>query len=238
MEQEHHRGATLSKRLLVYCEGQTEDMFVERLLRHHLALHGVKVERPIQARTSFDPEGQRGGFVNWAAMEFDLRQMFQADADPDLRFTTLLDVYQIPKKVPGMSAITSPLSAVHEIENVEHAIEGVFNEPRFKAYLQRHELEALLLADMAALARVFHRDRVGLQQLALDIAPFVNAEEINHGVTTHPAARLMAAIPGYKDLKASNAFFVLAEATFTLVRARCPRFDAWLQCWENWGDTP
>ncbi len=31
----------MSKRLVVYCEGQTEQMFVERLLRNHLVLHGV-----------------------------------------------------------------------------------------------------------------------------------------------------------------------------------------------------
>jgi len=82
----------MSKRLFIYCEGQTEEMFVERLLRNRLILHGVKVERPELAATSLDPQGQRGGFVNWDAIKFDLRAIFSENRDPDMRFTTLLDV--------------------------------------------------------------------------------------------------------------------------------------------------
>lgn len=226
------------KRLVIYCEGQTEEMFVERLLRNHLLQHGIIVERPILAATSFDPYGQRGGFVNWDAIEFDLMQEFASDPDPNLRFTTLLDAYAMPKKVLLLAGFTAPVTTVTDIEAVEQAIEGVFTEPRFKAYLQRHELEALLLADMDALERVFHRHKPGLQQLRSDIAAFANAEDINHGATTHPAARLATAVAGYEDLKASNAYFVLAEAGLDAARAKCPRFDAWLTHWETWGRQP
>lgn len=226
------------KRLVIYCEGQTEEMFVERLLRNHLLQYGIKVERPILAATSFDPSGQRGGFVNWDAIEFDLRQEFATDADPNLRFTTLLDAYAMPTKVLQLAGFNAPVTTATDIETVEQAIEGVFTESRFKAYLQRHELEALLLADMDALERVFHRHKPGLQKLRSDIAAFANAEDINHGATTHPAARLAAAVAGYEDLKASNAYFVLAEAGLDAARAKCPRFDAWLTHWETWGAQP
>jgi len=213
-------------------------MFVERLLRNHLLQFGIRVERPILAATSLDPRSQRGGFVNWDAIQFDLRQQFRSDADPNLRFTTLLDVFRIPDTVPGMATIAPPLTAVADVEQVERAIETTLGEPRFKAYLQRHELETLLLADISALEYVFHRHKPGIEQLANDIAAFTDAEDINAGEHTHPAARLAAAIPGYEDLKASNAFFVLAraaEANWMAVRSRCPRFDAWLRYWENWG---
>lgn len=223
------------KRLVIYCEGQTEEMIVERVLRNHLILHGIKVERPILAATSFDPSGQRGGFVNWDAIEFDLKQEFALDADLNVRFTTLLDAYAMPSKVLRLAGFTSPVTTVADIEAVEQAIEGVFTESRFKAYLQRHELEALLLADLDALERVFHRHKPGLQQLRSDIAAFSNAEDINHGLTTHPSARLATAVAGYEDLKASNAYFVLAEAGLDVARAKCPRFDAWLTHWEQWG---
>lgn len=225
----------MSKRLLIYCEGQTEEMVVERLLRPRLLTDGITVERPILAATSNDPNGQRGGFVNWDAIEFDLRQLFASDTDPNLRFTTLLDAYAIPKKVLELARFSAPVSAVCDLITLERAIEGKFKESRFKAYLQRHELEALLLADLAALERVFHRHKPGIMSLRRDIAGFLNAEDINHGSTTHPSARLAAAVAGYENLKASNAYFVLAEADFATVRARCPRFDAWLGQWEEWG---
>ena len=223
------------KRLLIYCEGQTEEMFVERLLRNHLERYGVKVERPILAATTFDSESQRGGFVNWEAIEFDLKTEFASDPDPDLRFTTLLDTYAMPKKVLALAGFDGPISAVADVEAVESAIAASLGETRFKAYLQRHEMEALLLADIDALERVFHRHRPGLQQLRADIASFSNAEDINHGPTTHPSARLAAAIKGYEGLKASNAYFVLAEAGLDAARRKCPRFDTWLKHWEQWG---
>lgn len=228
----------MRKRLLIYCEGATEEIFVERLLRHHLEGYGVKVERPILAATSLQLDGQRGGFVNWEAIVFDLHQIFASDASVNLRFTTLLDVFRIPDAVPGMAAITAPLSAVADVDHVERAIETTLGEPRFKAYLQRHEMETLLLTDIAALRYIFPPNDAGIQQLATDIEGFANAEDINHGATTHPAARLAAAIPGYENLKASHAYWVLRQADFTLVRKRCPRFNAWLAHWESWGTAP
>jgi len=225
----------MSKRLIIYCEGQTEEMIVTRLLHNHLKLHGIKVERPILAATSFEPSRQRGGFVNWEAIKFDLRQKFAADADQNLRFTTMLDLYAMPTAVLKLAGFSAPITLTPDIEAVERAMEGVFSEPRFKSYLQRHELEALLLADMDALERVFHRHKSGLQQLRTDIAGFAIAEDINHGTDTHPSARLETAIPGYEKLKASHAYWVLAEAGLEPARKKCPRFNSWLEHWEQWG---
>jgi len=225
----------MNKRLFIYCEGQTEEMFVERLLRNHLTVYGVKVERPELCATSLDSKRQRGGFVNWDAIEFDLNQTFAGDADPSLRFTTLLDVYRMPPKLLELAGFSGPVTLPSDVEAVEKAMEDVFSEPRFKAYLQRHELEALLLVDLDVLERVFHRDQAGLQTLRTEIAGFSNPEEINHGLTTHPSARLATAVAGYENLKASNAYFVLAEAGLETVRAKCPRFHTWLSHWESWG---
>lgn len=61
------------------------------------------------------------------------------------------------------------------------------------------------------------------------------SEDINHGATTHPSARLAAAITGYENLKASHAYFVLAEGGLEAVRDKCPRFHDWLSHWEEWG---
>jgi len=47
----------VTKRLVVYAEGQTEELFVNRILRNHLALHGVTVERPVLAATSREATG-------------------------------------------------------------------------------------------------------------------------------------------------------------------------------------
>jgi hypothetical protein len=222
------------KSLFVYVEGTTEEIFVERLLRHHLAAYGVKVERPLLAKKDFDPDGPRGGFTNWPAMEADLRDWFAEFPDPQARFTTLLDLYAMPAEVPGYPGRGAATTA-NDVAAVETAINTQMREPRFSAYLQRHEFEALLLTHPPAFARIFPGSAEAIGTLEQEITCFLSPEDINHGRQTHPAARIKNAIPDYYDLKASHAYWVAAEIPLEMIRARCPRFNAWLEKWESWG---
>ncbi len=225
----------MTKRLVVYAEGQTEELFVNRILRNHLALYGIKVERPVLAATSREATGQRGGFVNWDAVEFDLRRLFADDADPDLRFTTLLDAYAMPRTMPGYEIAVDNRRSPESIDRAEAVWRQHFSEPRFVPYLQRHEFEALVLADSEALKTVFHDHGPQIDALAQSIAGFASTEDINDGPDTHPSARLGATITGYDLRKPENGLFVLQQAGLPQVRRACPRFNAWLGRWENWG---
>jgi len=225
----------VSKRLRVYVEGATEELFVNRILRNHLAQSGVIVERPILAATSLLPSGQRGGFVNWSAVEFDLRTLFTTDPSPDVRFTTMLDIYALPAAVPSYPGPSRGARTSAQVDAIQAAWDAHFGERRFVPYLQRHEFEALMLAHPPALRAVFPQHSPTLTALAHSIAATSNVEDINDGPTTHPSARLNNAIPTYEALKASNGLFVLLEAGLANVRPRCPRFDAWLARWEQWG---
>ncbi|MFA7343596.1 MAG: DUF4276 family protein [Terrimicrobiaceae bacterium] len=224
------------KRLFIYVEGLTEEIFVERILRSHLGNHGVKVERPLQAKKDFDPDGPRGGFTNWPAMEADMRDWFADHPDSatdNCCFTTLLDLYAIPPEVPGYPG-RAVASTEADVAAIESAIAQTLGEARFAPYLQRHEFEALLLSHPPALATIFPGSANAIQTLAGAIAG-QNPEDINHGQTTHPAARIQSAIPDYYELKASNAYWVAAEIGLDTIRSRCSRFDAWLTSWESWG---
>jgi hypothetical protein len=224
------------KRLFIYVEGMTEEIFVERVLQHHFSQFGVKVERPLVAKKDFDPDGPRGGFTNWPAIEADMRDWF-ADhpdsTDSEARFTTLLDLYALPPEVPGYPghrAATTPA----DVAAIEAAIAAKLGEPRFFPYLQRHEFEALLLAEPAALARIFPDCAAAIATLEAGIAG-QNPEDINHGSQTHPAERVNLAIPDYYISKASNAYWVAVEVGLDRMRDRCPRFRAWMEQWEAWG---
>jgi hypothetical protein len=216
-------------------EGATEEFFVNRILRNHLAQSGVIVERPIVAATSLLPSGQRGGFVNWRAVEADLRTLFASDPSPDVRFTTMLDIYAMPAAIPGYPGSPSGARTAAEVDAIQSAWVAHFGESRFVPYFQRHEFEALVLAHPPALHAVFPKYASALTALEMSLAAIPNMEDVNDGPITHPSARLNAAIPTYEPLKASNGLFVLQEAGLPNVRPRCPRFDAWLARWEKWG---
>lgn len=226
----------MTKRLVVYAEGQTEELFVNRILRNHLAIHGVTVERPVLAATSREATGQRGGFVNWNAIEFDLQRIFADDTDPHLRITTLLDAYAMPTTMPGYEPSVGNHRSPESIDRIEAVWRRHFNERRFVPYLQRHEFEALVLADSDALKTVFPAYSAQIDALAQSIAGFASAEDINDGLNTHPSARLTTAIRGYDMRKPDHALFVLQQADMPKIRLACPRFNAWLHQWENWGN--
>lgn len=224
------------KRLFIYVEGLTEEIFVERMLRSHLLLHGVKVEPPLPAKKDFDPDGPRGGFTNWPAMEADMQDWFAANPDKPgspARFTSILDLYAMPPEVPGYRG-RGAANTEADVTAIEAAMKERLNEPRFAPYLQRHEFEALLLSHPTALAEVFPSSSEAVAALEASIAG-IPPEDINHGRATHPAARIMNAIPNYYEKKASHAFWVASRMGLDLIRSRCTRFHAWLTQWEQWG---
>jgi len=225
----------MRKRLLIYVEGQTEELFVTRILKGHLLTHGITVERPILALTSHLPTGQRGGFVNWSAVEADLRTVFAQETEPNIQFTTLLDVYALPTHVPGFFPSVGGQRSPADVDRIEAAWANHFGEPRFIPYLQRHEFEALVLAHPNALKAIFPNFASAITALEISLPAGGSAEDINDGLTTHPSARIAQAIPVYPALKSSHAFWVIAEAGLDNIRQRCPRFDAWLSRWETWG---
>jgi hypothetical protein len=225
----------VSKRLLLYVEGQTEELFVNRILRNHLATFGVQVERPVLAITRPGPEERRGGFVNWPAVEWDLRKLFARWRDPEFRFSTLLDVYAAPKEMPGYPGASCGHRSTAEVDAIEAAWTDHFTEPRFVPYLQRHEFEALVIAHPPALDEVAPAHLAGIRAVIHPTASAPSAEDIDDGPTTHPSARLAQAISDYPDRKASYALWALQDAGLDRVRQRCPRFDAWLARWEQWG---
>lgn len=225
----------MSKRLLLYVEGQTEELFVNRILRHHLAAFGVQVERPVIAITRARPTERRGGFVNWEAVDRDLRTLFATRPESDIRFSSLLDVYGLPSQVPGFPGPSTGSRSTMEVDAIEVALAAHFGEPRFVPYLQRHEFEALVIAHPPAIDAVAPACTASLRTIVHPTASAASAEDINDGPDSHPSARLAQAIPDYLDRKASYALFILLDAGLSQVRSRCPRFNAWLERWERWG---
>ena len=56
-----------------------------------------------------------------------MRTLFAQDADPNLRFTTLLDVYALPDKVPGYVKSSAAQRNASEVASIETAWVAHFN---------------------------------------------------------------------------------------------------------------
>ncbi|MFZ5766273.1 MAG: DUF4276 family protein [Thermodesulfobacteriota bacterium] len=82
-------------RIHVFCEGQTEDVFVREVLSPHFKRLGIWLN-PIVIRTG--PQG-RGGAVAYGKIKWQVER--KCKEDPSSWVTTLLDFYGLPKDFPS-----------------------------------------------------------------------------------------------------------------------------------------
>lgn len=221
--------------LFVVVEGQTEEAFVKQVLTPHLAGHHVQATAII-VTTSRQAHGKKhkGGGGNWDFWRNDIRRLW-LDRRPEVRVTTLLDLYRLPKNFPELEKHGPVRDTARRCDELERAMADDVHERRFVPYIQRHEVESLVLAALPCLKKLLdtEADRRGLDGLEADIGDFA-PEDVNEGAETAPSKRLERFIPSYQ--KTVHGPLVLGDAGLPALRAKCPRFSAWIQQLEALGE--
>lgn len=214
--------------LIVVVEGQTEEEFVKQVLAPHLQDYEVYARATIVGKVIAQRRGgtQRGGgrFRNWRR---DIERLLEEDRKGKRRVTTLFDLYGLPDDFPGLDAYGADADTNRRCDALQAALASVFEDRRLIPYLQRHELEALVLGALPALRQELDAedDLVGLSKLEQEISGLA-LEDINDGRDTAPSKRLLRHIPGYR--KVLHGPPAIANTGLATLRARCPRFDAWV----------
>jgi hypothetical protein len=219
-------------KLWFYVEGQTEELFVNRVLRPHLTTRGIMVSRPILAATGLGMGPTTvGGSSNPAAIEADLRTLLAEDMAADDRLTTLFDLYGLPLGFPGKSeAEATSLRGTAKAEHIEREWQEQIGDSRFHPYIQIHEFEALLLADTNHLGHFYGHDAHGLPALRTALARCATPEDVTEHPQAHPGEQLRRAINGYRK---TEAWRILQEVGLDHLRHACPRFGRWLTACES-----
>ena len=134
-------------RVHVFCEGQTEDVFVRELLGPHLQRMSVWLN-PIIVRTG--PQG-RGGVSSYAKIKRQVKRKCKEDRSSWV--TTMLDFYGLPTDFPAMM---SSGDAMVKAESVESAFQSDIDQNNFISNVVVHEFECLLFSDPDAFAGWFN----------------------------------------------------------------------------------
>jgi hypothetical protein len=225
-------------RLLIHVEGQTEEDFVNEVLRGHLLARGYDA---VSARIMGNARlrQNRGGIRPWPSVRRDIiRHLLE---DPACIATTMVDYYGLPQTGagawPGRSAAIG-LTTAAKGECVETAIWNDIvaetgdriNPKRFIPFVVMHEFEGLLFSDCIAFSRGIYRPDLAprLQKIS---DQFTTPEDINDSSLTAPSKRLRDLFPEYqKPLLGSLAAF---EIGLGRIRVESPHFDGWLKLLEK-----
>ena len=88
-------------RLHLVVEGQTEEAFVKRVLRDHLGAWDIVTDVRCVQTGRKRGKTYRGGVRMYSQVRNDLLRWMKEDQNPEARFTTMLDLYALPRDFPG-----------------------------------------------------------------------------------------------------------------------------------------
>jgi len=225
-------------RLLIHVEGETEEAFVNEVLRQHLypfGFSGVSARLVGNSRQ----RDKRGGIKAWGAVKKDIINHLKED--PTCIATTMVDYYALPKSGnrawPGREAANAvPFAQKASIvesallEDIRHTLGDSFNISRFIPYVIMHEFEGLLFSDCNAFSSGIGRPELGADFQAIR-NQFASPEEINDSPETAPSKRVKSLVQGYE--KPLFGTLAVLEIGLESIRNECPHFSEWLTHLEN-----
>lgn len=214
-------------RLHLIVEGQTEETFVNAILRAHLANFNVMADAHMITTNRRYGRLGRGGISHYAQVKRDLEQWTKQDRKNDVRFTTMIDLYGLPEDFPGFAESRPIADAYERVQTLEKAFSEDVNDHRFLPYIQLHEFEALVLADPQKLDWEFLEHNRQISKL-VTLASQQNPELIDDGVETAPSKRIEREIPEYEGRKSSAGPIVVGKIGLETLRQRCWHFGEWL----------
>lgn len=227
MEAEYHERRTATmKRLIIVCEGPTEQEFCKSVLYDYFLTKDIYIETPVIKHSG-------GGVVPWTSMQ---RQIKSHLHEQDAYVTMFIDFYGIKDSYgyPQWDEAKKITNHAERVDYLENAMlcempEDVRN--RFIPHLQLHEFETLLFSDISAFEKVFMQQEVKIEELREIIKEYPNPEDINNSPLTAPSKRIENAILGYEKVLYGN--YLAMEIGMNKISESCPHFRSWIEKIEN-----
>ena len=212
------------KRIIVVCEGPTEQEFSNKILSPFFSPLGISLSAPLIKRSN-------GGIVPWSHLKNQIELHLKSERGAYV--TTFIDYYGIydHHKFPRWEETKQESDVSARVRAIEQGMYDSIDESlrsRFIPYIQLHEFEGLLFSDGNAFERVIpSNDLIGKDELKKTLDKFDNPEMINSSRLTSPSHRIERIIRGYNKVVYGN---YLAESIgLSMIRKRCPRFNDWIE---------
>lgn len=214
------------KRLIIICEGPTEQAFCNDLLRDHFLSKDIILEAPTIKHSN-------GGIVAWDTLK---KQIIRHLNEGNCIVSLFVDYYRIKDsyRFPGWMESKS-------ISNVYDRMHFLFKQmsldideklrSRFVPYIQLHEFEGLLFSNISVFQNNFTKAELDFALLESAVNSANTPEEINNSPSTAPSERLKKAVIGYD--KVTDGAFLALEIGLETIREKCILFNEWIEILET-----
>ncbi len=210
------------KRIIIVCEGPTEQEFVRDVLQPYFLPKEIYIQSPLIKKSG-------GGIVPWNVLK---AQIISHLKEGESYVTTLIDYYGIPDRYnyPKWKNSKVIVDKSKRMDFLEQAMLVEIEDNlrnRFIPYFQLHEFEGLLFNNLISFESTFEptefKNKSELEKI-LDNNP--NPELINDHPDTAPSKRLMRLIEGYN--KIVYGAILAGNIGMQNLRQKSPRFNEWI----------
>ncbi|MCQ2233343.1 MAG: DUF4276 family protein [Paludibacteraceae bacterium] len=225
-----------AKIIHVLCEGQTEQGFVEDVLKPYLIANGCAAVKSVLVTTN-KKKNAYGGMVSYSHAYNDLQIMLGSNKDGKYEkhiFTTMFDLYALPNDFPGYDKSHSITDRYDRVSAFERAFSEAIDSDRFIPYIQLHEYEALVFCGLDYLKEMYKDIDKNIETLKAELAAVGNPELVNDSPKTAPSKRIIKAIEGdmknhYNYDKPKAGKFVAEKVGVAELRTKCRHFNEWIE---------
>ena len=207
------------KNVFIYCEGQTEESFVNAVLYPYFANMDIYVT-PIIHKTKRTPtKSYKGGVIDYKPIKDELIILCK---NPNVFVTTMFDYYGMPNNTPAIDHTDTDL--YKRIEYIEQAITNDIGCNNLSFNLLVHEFEGLLFSEPQAFSTIANDKAV--EKLQAMRASAETPEHINNSVSTAPSKRIESVISDYTKVR--QGIIVAKNIGINKMLSECKHFADWI----------
>lgn len=204
--------------LHILCEGHSEEAFVENKLEKFFETKEISVDYSLI--TTSKSKNIKGGNTDYNKIKGDILKLLE---NPNNIVTTFVDYYRLPQNFPQYNNCKSAYLSAYEIKKcLENAFKMDIQSERFIPYIQLHEFETLIFADISNL------DLNNKQKLSSILSKFSNNPELINS-NNPPSQRISEIIDGYKNAKSRESARIMQNINIDNIRQSCKGFNEWIE---------
>lgn len=209
------------KNIYIYCEGQTEETFVNEILTPYLSNIMIFTTPIICTTKRIATKKFKGGVSDYSKIKNELTLICRQHKNEYV--TTMFDYYAMPANTPNIDC--NEVDIYKRMELIEDAINKDIGQPNCFFHFILHEFEGILFSSPDAFIEITDEQTVEKIRKMRDEA--ISPEHINNSPETAPSKRLEALIPNYAKVK--NGALISKNIGIDILLKECKHFAKWVE---------
>ena len=209
------------KNVYIYCEGPTEETFINEVLYPYFFNIGIVVTPIICATKRTRLKKYKGGVSDYNKIKNELTILCKSHSNEFV--TTMFDYYAMPSNTPGID--NQDPDIIKRIEAIEATVDSDIGMRNCSFHFMLHQFEGILFSNPASFNIIADESTADKVQAIRDSFP--TPEHINNSPETAPSKRLEQLIPGYAKVR--NGTILSKDMGLDTIIRECPHFRDWIK---------